>query len=143
MSKLVGIYERKGQLFISPYHKTKAGFWIGGENTVTVNRDDIAAIANATVAALSESREGVPTPPRDFDPTASLLAAAGVASFGTFAKSAKSITVEVTDGIIEITPDRNRGAREGFVPMLEKKAQFQESDPQLGIAIIAALEVAE
>lgn len=143
MNKLVGIYERKGQLFISPYHKTEAGFWIGDEKTVTVDRNNVAAIADATFAALSESREGVPTPPRDFDPVASLLSASGVASFSTFAKTAKSIAVELIDGVIEITPDQNKGSREGFVPMMDKKVCLPDGDPNFGMAIVAALEVAE
>lgn len=143
MNKLVGIYERKGQLFISPYHKTEAGFWVGDEKTVTVDRNDVAAIADATIVALSESREGVPTPPRDFDPVASLLSASGVASFTTFAKTAKSIAVELIDGVIEITPDQYKGSREGFVPMVDKKVRMTDGGPNFGMAIVAMLDVAE
>lgn len=143
MNKLVGIYERKGLLFISPYHKTEAGFWVGDDRTVTVDRNDVTAIANATQDALSKSREGVPTPPREYDPVASLLRASGVASFNTFAKTAKSIAVELIDGVVEITPDQNKGGRDGFVPMLEKKTRLPGDDPNLGMAIIAALDLAE
>lgn len=142
MSRLAGIYERKGKLFISPYHKTVAGYWIGDSETTTVNRDDASALKDAVIAALAASRKDVPTPPRDFDPTASLLIAAGVSSWNTFAKSAKSVAIELNNGRIEIIPDKNMGSRDGFVPMSDKVLVVSEGDPGLATVIMAALEIA-
>ena len=142
MNKLVGIYERRGTLFISPYHKTETGFWVGDEEIVMVDSGDFSAIAGAVIAALSKSREGVSTPERDFDPTASLLNAAGVASFSAFAKSAKSLTVELVNGILEITPDKYKGSRDGFVPMIEKTIRTGKGDKNLGKAVVEALNIA-
>lgn len=143
MSKLVGIYERNGKLFISPYHKTEAGYWVGDEETTTVALGDAGSVQEAVIAALAASREGVPTPSRDSDPTGSLLIAAGVSSWSTFAKSAKSIAIESNDGKIEITPDKNIGGRDGFIPMTDKVITTWEGDIGLGDAVLQALKIAE
>ncbi len=143
MRGVAGIYERKGRLFIVPYDKTKAGFWISNSVTATVERDNLEGMLEAVAAALMVSREGVPTPPPDFDPTAPLLLAAGVASWSTFARSAKSVDVELVNGVVEITPYQNRGARQGFVPIREKAVRLPEGDPSIGPAILVALQAAE
>jgi hypothetical protein len=143
MSKLAGIYERKGKLFISAFHKTEAGFWVGADETAVVSIENINAISEAVTSVLADSKEGVPTPARDFDPTASLLLKAGVASWNTFAKSAKSVSVELDNGTFEIIPEKNKGSREGVVPMLDKAVKLYEGSGKLGEVVLAALEVAE
>jgi hypothetical protein len=143
MRKLVGIYERKGVIYVSPYHQTDAGFWVGDEKNIVVEERDTAVLAGAILESLSESKQGVPTPPRDFDSSLTLLKAAGVASFSTFAKSAKSVSVELIEDVIEITPDRNEGVKNGFVPMTDKVIKLPAGHANLATAVLSALDIAE
>ena len=93
MSKLATIYQRKGLLFVVASHKTQAGFWVADTETQVVDSTDKDDLQRAIVSALARSREGVPTPARDANLTASLLDAAKVSSWSTFAKLAKCVDV--------------------------------------------------
>lgn len=143
MRKLVGIYEVKGSLLVSTYHRTGAGYWILAPGLVTsVAKGRLAELENAVLASLDHSLSGLPDPPRGANLAASLLRAAGVPSWRSFAKIAKSVAVELVDGRIEVTPDRNLGAKEGFVPMLDSATSLTPGEPGLGQAIMSALEAA-
>jgi len=143
MSKLAVIYRRKGAMFVAASHKTRAGFWVEDTKTSVVESDDADHIQNAIVEALARSREGIPTPARDADLVGSLLSAAGVSSWSTFAKLARCVDVHLKDHKLEITPYRNRGARDGFVPMTDRVVELPEDSAELGEAVLTALEVAE
>ena len=143
MNKLAVIYRRKGALFIAASHKTQAGFWVEDTETSVVESDDEGGVQRAVAEALARSQEGIPTPARDDDLVGSLLSAAGVSSWSTFSKLAKCVDVHLGDGKLEITPYRNRGGSDGFVPMTDKAVKLPEDSPELGKAVLSALEVAE
>ena len=143
MSKLASVYRRKGVLFVVASHKTEAGFWVGDAKIAVVESGDEGGILTAVAEALALSRNNVPTPPRDADLVGSLLATAGVSSWNTFAKLAKCVDVHLKDGRLEITPYRNMGGRNGFDPMTDRSVRLTEGSPDLGKAVLAALEVAE
>lgn len=143
MPKSVSIYQRKGALYVSAAHKTQAGFWIDEADVVMLPNPEPANVESVVKAALVRSREGVPTPPQSADLSASLLAAAGVASWNTFAKSAKYVDVHQDGDSLKVTPYRNLGGRDGFEPMQDRAAIVAVADPRLGEAVIRALEAAE
>lgn len=143
MSKLATVYRRKGSLFVAASHKTEAGFWVADKETVVVNSNDEAEVQSAVVGALSRSQNSVPTPTRDADLVGSLLSAAGVSSWSTFFRLAKCADVHLRDGRLEITPYRNMGGSDGFDPMIDKAVELPEGSPDLGKAVLAALEIAE
>jgi hypothetical protein len=143
MSKLAVIHRRKGALFVAASHKTEAGFWVEDTRTAVVESGDEDGIQTAVVEALARSQNGIPTPARDADLVGSLLSAAGVSSWSAFAKLARCVDVHLKDGRLEITPYRNKGGSDGFVPMTDRSVKLPEDSPELGKAVLAALETAE
>lgn len=143
MGRLASIYLRKGKLFVSASHKTEAGFWVADDQNSVVENGDEASVQDAVIEALARSKNGVPTPPRDADLVSSLLAAANVSTWSTFAKLAKCVDVHLGDGELEITPYRNMGGSDGYEPISEKVLKLSEGSEELGKAVLAAFEVAE
>ena len=143
MSKLASIYQRKGSLFVSAYHKTEAGFWVANTETETVEPHDKVGLEKAIMNALARSREGVPTPARNANHTASLLDAAKVSSWSTFAKLAKSVDVFAKDGVFEITPYQNLGGSDGFEPMTGSVIHLADDAADVGSWVLKARAVAK
>lgn len=143
MTRLAVIYLRKGALLVAASHKTEAGFWVEDTETTVVEAGDEIGTQKAVVEALARSMQGVPTPERNADLVGSLLSAAGVASWSTFSKLAKCVDVHLQEGKFEITPYRNKGGSDGFVPMTDKAIELPEGSPDIGKAVLAALGVAE
>lgn len=143
MSKLATIYQRKGLLFVSASHETEAGFWVADTEVEIVDPIDEQGLEKAIVNALARSREGVPTPARDANHITSLLKAANVSSWSTFAKLAKSVDVFAKEGELEITPYRNMGGSEGFEPMTESVTHLTDDATGLGASVLRALAMAK
>lgn len=142
MSKLATIYRRKGVLFVTASHKTEAGFWVADRETSVVGPSNMVDIEKIIVESLARSQSGVPTPTPDADLVGSLLLAAGVSSWGTFSRLAQCVDVRLEDGRLQITPYRNLGGRDGFAPITDKAVEISEGSPDLGKAVLSALEVA-
>jgi hypothetical protein len=143
MPKSVSIYQRDGIVYVLASHQTKAGFWVDDSNVVRLSVPVPMDMGRAVYTALAQSREGVPTPPPSAKLTGALLAAANISSWKTFAKSAKSVGIRQNDDTIKITPYKNLGGKEGFVPMPDKVILMSSSDESLGEAVIRAIEIAE
>lgn len=143
MPKSVSIYERKGVVYVSASHQTQAGFWVGDSNVVALIDPQAADVGSAVEAALARSRENVPTPPTSADLSGPLLAAAGVASWNTFARMAKHVDVYQKGDVFEITPYRNLGGKEGFEPISSKATLLPSGSPGLAAAVARAIEMAE
>ncbi|MDB5677691.1 hypothetical protein [Sphingomonas bacterium] len=116
MTKLAAIYERKGALFISASHQTKAGFWIDDEEVVTLIQPSAEELGGAVEAALARSTEGVPTPPPTARIERPLLKAAGVGSWATFMNLSRHVGISSEHGVVKLTPYRNLGSKGGFEP---------------------------
>ncbi|WHU05013.1 hypothetical protein [Sphingomonas sp. NIBR02145] len=143
MPKRVSIYERSGTVYVVTSHQTQAGFWVDDEGVEVLPGAQPVDVGNAVEAALARSREGVPTPPPSADLSAPLLAAAGVASWNTFAKVAKYVGVRQNGDAIKVTPYRNLGGKDGFDPMQDKAISLPAGDTGLAATLVRALEIAE
>ena len=94
---------------------------------------DLAAtevIASAIGMALSNSDRIVPHPAQDqwkgfFKP---FHVAAGVRSHKAFMQVAKRVNIELIDGKLRLTPDRNLGAKRGFEPVPEAAVDLPTAD---------------
>jgi len=138
MKKLAAIYERKGTLFVTASHQTKAGFWIDDDHVVCLRQPTHDELGCAIETALDRSQNGVPTPPPDARIDKPLLAAAGVGSWATFMKLSQHVSV-VSDGIsLKVTPHRNLGSKEGFEPEPDLEVPSADSPSDLG-QIVAEL----
>lgn len=141
--KAATIYERKDRLYVHSSSKTTAGIWVINPPILAVTKEDVGNVGRAVRACLVASREGVPHPKSFsnlFDPVLDL---AGVKSFGTFAKSAKCVTVETNDdAVVTLIATRNGGVEDGFVPLPYKTEAGFDSDEALGSAAIVALSTA-
>lgn len=143
MPKSVSIYERKGIVYVSASHQTQAGFWVDDEDVGVLSSPQPVDIVDAVRAALARSREGVPTPPPSADLSTPLLAAAGVASWNTFAKMAKYVGVRQDGDAVKVTPYKNLGGKDGFDPMQDKATSLPVGDSGLADTLVRALEMAE
>jgi hypothetical protein len=143
MTKSVSIYERAGTVYVIASHKTQAGFWVDDDEVTPLVAPQPADLGNAVQAALARSREGVPNPPPSADLSVPLLAAAGVASWNTFAKAAKHVDVLLNGNTIKVMPYKNLGGKDGFDPMQDKATLVPSGDLKLGEIVMRALEVAD
>ena len=143
MPKRVSIYERTGTVYVVTSHQTQAGFWVDDEDVIMLRAPQPVDIGAAVKAALTRSREGVPTPPASADLSAPLLAAAGVASWNSFIKMAKYVGVRQNGDAIKVTPYRNLGGKDGFDPILDKATSLPTGGVGLAVTVVRALEMAE
>jgi hypothetical protein len=116
MKKLAAIYGRKGRLFVTASHKTKAGFWIDDEHVACLSQPSHDELGRAIEQALDLSQEGVSTPQPDARIDKPLLTAAGVGSWTTFMKLSKHVSVSSDGSLLKVTTSRNLGSKEGFEP---------------------------
>jgi hypothetical protein len=140
---------RNGEYIVSSYSQTDDGFWIA-DGTPTRLPDSASAgeLGQAIRNALEQSRQNVPTPPRDADTAKPLLDMLGLPDYATYAKGTRSVSVRATtssDGgeSIKVTPERNEGARGGFTPIQNQASVFLYDSPgQLGKEVIKAFKKA-
>lgn len=143
MPKRVSIYERADTVYVVTSHQTQAGFWVDDEDVEVLSSPQPVDIIDAVRAALARSCEGVSTPSPSADLSAPVLAAAGVASWNTFAKMAKYVGVRQNGDTVKVTPYKNLGGKDGFDPMQDKVTSLPVGDSGLADILVRALEMAE
>lgn len=132
MEKLAAIYERKGRLFVTASHRTKAGFWIDDKHVLCLSQPTHDELDRVIEMALDRSQNGVPTPPSNARMDKPLLAVAGVGSWATFMKLSQHVSV-FSDGIsLKVTPHRNLSSKEGFEPGPDLAVPSAASPSDLG-----------
>jgi hypothetical protein len=139
MEKLASIYERKGALFVTAAHQTKAGFWIDDDRVVSLNQSTPEELGRAVEFALALSRSGVPTPPPAQRIDRPLLEAAGVGSWATFMKLSTLVSISMDGDVLKATPYRNLGGKGGFEPQPDIAIQPPISAAALGDTIMMLL----
>lgn len=146
MMRYAAVYDRRGKLIVHPDGKTTAGVLIAIKPFVVLENADPAAIGAALRMALESSKVGIRHPELDeWDAVAApLYAAAGVKTWGVFAKGTELVSVEANDAVIRLLPQENRGPREGFQPrgLPAVEVPSDTSDEQIGSAVLKALELA-
>ena len=138
--KAAVVYERNRMLYLNALSKTTVGIWMFTPPVFAVERDDLTGIVRAVEECLLGSKVGVPHPKVFTNLVTPLLDLAGVKSLGAFEKSAKCVQVRMDDDrVVILTPTRNGGSREGFVPLPDKAIVTSSSDEVLSSAVVAAL----
>lgn len=139
------IYQFPDRLLIHPSHYAEAGFLVSGEPYVSIQKDaSEESIGLAILKALAESKGVVPTPTDWKSHSASLHAAAGVKSGTAFQKSAKLVTVVMSEKNITLVPTHNGGTKgdaKGFYGRPEKRLSLpvNTSPRELGFGVHEAL----
>lgn len=133
-TKLATIYLRKSKLLIASSSKTISGFWVAEGPVQVVDEGDAFAIAAALRIAFERSRSRVPVPNSFSEPIAPLLEAAGVKSWRSFVKDAKSIGASLFDGTITLTPKQRIDRAGNYIPISEK-ARTVSSNGDLGATV--------
>lgn len=138
------IYERKGMLYIYASSKTTVGVLMIDPPVFAIAKDNTNEVGRTIRERLLASREGVPHPKVPTNLFAPVLNLAGVKSVAAFAKLAKCVHASTDDGVeVTLTPTRNGGSREGFVPLPDKAVVALNADEALGTAAVAALAGSE
>ncbi|MCB9787674.1 MAG: hypothetical protein H6744_13410 [Deltaproteobacteria bacterium] len=139
--KICEVYERRGRMLVQASSQTDQGVWIlqGDVHALPSDCTD-EELGSVVLAALAQSSR-VPHPTSWGGLTAALLAAAGVKSWKTFAKTAKNVSVEL-DQSGTIKPSRNLGPVDGFEPLpgQELAVPSDASAATWGRAVRGALE---
>ena len=141
--KRAAAYCRAGRVFVHSQSQTKDGFWILAEPVLACDGGDTAAIGQCILEALRGSKHGVRTPDWRTDIANPLLQLAGIKSYNAFAKTAKSVGIELEDGHVRIIPSRNGGPRTGFVQIAEKTREATVDPSELGRELMAAFDDCE
>ncbi|GAA0998353.1 hypothetical protein GCM10009555_097460 [Acrocarpospora macrocephala] len=138
------VYAHRKKIFVLPASQTKAGFYLETDPVEVLEAAAVgAAEVGASVArALALSKVGVPTPGRDDYGTPAVVTAAGLRSWSTFAKKAKHVSVQVSDGTLQI--DRWVQEDGGFVEEDEDRQRVMDAKSvdhsELGAQILGLLE---
>jgi hypothetical protein len=143
MLRMASLYKRSGKVFVMACHRTVAGFWILDQTISVLCSDDPISLQNTTCEALNRSCEEIPNPPRDKNHMSALLSATGTKSCANFVKGTKLVNVYLRDNTIDVTPNRNLGAKEGFTPISARITRVPKNSPVLGAMLLEAFNVAE
>jgi hypothetical protein len=146
MLKTATAYLRKGRVILGPMSVTTAGVGINVEPFSNVGTEDIVELGKRVLQSLEASRQGVPHPRQDqwkglLEP---MLNAAGVKSWGAFAKTAKQVDIQFDTNRVSFYPRKNLGPRHGFGSLpTEKVRTCDPTDIEVGAVLLSAFEDAE
>jgi hypothetical protein len=136
-------YEWHGRIFLHPDSRTTTGLWVGSEPNASADPGNAVELGRAILLALSGSKEGVPHPSIWEDKSAPLRKFAGAKSFRDFFGSARCVSIKLQDDRVTLTPYRNLGARDGYVPIKGKDRTSPPNAPELGAALLSAFQDTE
>jgi hypothetical protein len=120
------LYERRGKFFVRTSSSATTGIWMEmGDCTTLDGSASSEEIGEAVLSHLAASTGGLPHPlsfSRNDEISGPLLRAAGVGSWGTFGKLAKSVRIEAEGDRLKICPTKNN--RPGFTVIEEGIVQL-------------------
>lgn len=130
-------YLRGDAVFICPYHEVADGPNVAGHPVIVLLADAPDAQLGAAIElALESPRTDLAS---THDAARQLARAAGVRGQGEFVRGAEAVSIRASDGVVRVTPMRNRGPREGFDYLLDDQVVLQAPSPEaLGAAARAA-----
>ena len=119
MKKSAAAYRRKNALLLHAESQTTAGVWIASPPFEKLDSgEDVVAIGQTIIKMLEASEASVPHPTKWDELFQPMLDLAGdVKSWTTFCKGACCVSVDLDDGKLTISPNKNAGAAEGFTPL--------------------------
>ena len=139
----LSVYLRRGSLLVVPMAETVEGLQISVEPALRASMESASpeAIGTSLVDWMKYSREGVPHPSDWSSVRSVLLEAAKVKSWATFVKGARLLSCCEEPNGYSLTPYRNLGAKEGFLPLQEDVVVVAASAPapELGAAVMKML----
>jgi hypothetical protein len=136
--------QRKGKILIQSYSKATTGLWIATGPVYVIDEDHPDELGAKIRDALHGSIQGVRHPSQAEWKTvqAPMLEAAGVKTWATLAKSAKSVGLEFDGEIVRMVPSTDYGNNGGkSVP--EKAVECEFDNGELGSALVQAFERCE
>jgi hypothetical protein len=127
--------------------RTVSGLWImNGWFRRLPATADTASLGEVVESALDASTDGVPQPPlRDApSPFQPVLDDLRLASYARYLAGTRSTLVERDGAEVTLTPNRNAGARGGFVPIGEAVVRMDKPNTvELGAAVRDAVARSE
>jgi hypothetical protein len=137
------IYEREQDWFFQSLSKTVTGLWIANGPILKLEQSvQGRKKADALLACLSQSRQGVPNAENPRNLVLQLLESARVKGWASFMNRAKCIIAESMSGRITLTPQRKlprpKGSMESL-PDLRIDLPFAASSDELGLALEEAM----
>lgn len=143
-TKSVSVDLRQGQFIVASFSKTPPGFWVVNEHFAMVEETvGDETLGQQVLAALEASNQTLlDVPPK---PTMPVMAELGLRTYSQYVKGTLSVLVALEDDVLEITPTRNEGPREGFAHLNEKRRVVANlrSAEALGAAVREAMSQAE
>lgn len=140
--RAAGVYRVRRRLIVCSDWQTDTGLWLQREPVALPDNSEVATLGEAVLAALANSRSGVPHPPRSdwkaqFAP---FLDAARVKSWQAFMADARYVAVRDEDGALTFEPQRNEGANGGFEAIEEMTETLATRDAAaIGGAVLRLL----
>jgi hypothetical protein len=94
--------------------------------------------------ALDASTTNVPTPDPSTRPDDPVREALGIKTYATYVKGTRSVSVDRNESLT-VTPHRNAGAREGFLPIEDERISLERDadEAKLADAVRRGLDRAE
>ena len=129
MRRSVSIYQRKAKIIVAPMYKTTAGLYVEKPPVRILKDNDLVGVGEAVLAALEDYEEGLPMPDwRKVKIVPVVQNALNMPSMSTFHRGLKGCSLDMKDDIITIIPDRNKGPRDGLIPLSDKKLEAPVTD---------------
>jgi hypothetical protein len=141
--KRASAYLRADRVIIQAYSRTTAGLWISTGSVAQISPDEPEEIRRQLLASLQASEDGVPHPKEWTGFLKPFLSAVGVRSWKSFVNGAKYVGVKLDKWVVTFTPNKNNGAKDGFVPIPGKARSVPQVSADLGRELLAAFSDAE
>ncbi|HJW32785.1 MAG TPA: hypothetical protein VJ505_05390 [Holophagaceae bacterium] len=126
--RIASVYFFQGRALVHALGRTVKGAWIPTGPIQSLPSEPPAAVASALLAALADSRQGLPQPEDWAAVMEPLLEASGAAKWPDFLKGAACLGVEQRDTVLSVVPTRNLGEEGGFEPLLTEAIRPDRSD---------------
>jgi hypothetical protein len=148
MTRSVDVDRRGTEYVVTSYtQKAPGSFWRMNGHFQVVPLSAPASMLGHVILDAIEASNTLPFPQSNpgTKPIDPVLDALGVRSYAQYMKGTRGVTVRMDDDdVLRITPQRNEGARGGFVPITDKQTVVEDrSADAIGDAIEVAMGQAE
>jgi hypothetical protein len=140
--KSASAIKKNGNIFVQAYSETQEGLSIAYGPVFQASADNADEIARCVRSALGHSVQGVSHPTRDGwkEVQRPMLEAVGAKSWSALAKGARAIGIELTDGIVTLSPSADY-ENEGGTDLPDQAMTVDFDTTDLGRMVIKAFEL--